>query len=107
MQGRSLTPLLTGAANTHRDSVYSEHYDSSFLYDPPPMATSVRTKKAKMTVYHTLSSGELYDLEKDPGEVRNLWSDPNARGLKEQLSATLIARMADTIDPLPVRRSTW
>jgi arylsulfatase len=107
VQGRSLTPLLTGATAAHRDSVYSEHYDSSSLYDPPPMATSIRTSKAKMTVYHSLSSGELYDLEKDPGEVRNLWDDPNARGAKEELSAKLIARMAGTIDPLPVRRSGW
>jgi arylsulfatase len=71
------------------------------------MATSIRTSKAKMTVYHSLNSGELYDLEKDPGEVRNLWDDPNARGAKEELSAKLIARMAETIDPLPVRRSGW
>jgi len=107
VQGRSLTPLLTGAATEHRDSVYAEHYDSSFLYDPPPMATSIRTARAKMTVYHTLHSGELYDLEKDPGEVRNLWDSPQARDIKEELSAKLIARMAGTIDPLPVRRSTW
>jgi arylsulfatase A-like enzyme len=107
MQGQSLMPLLTGRTTEHRDSQYAEHYDSSFLYDPPPMATCVRTGRSKMTMYHTLKSGELYDLEKDPQEFRNLWNDPNARDLKEQMSALMIERMAGMIDPLPVRRSVW
>ena len=107
VQGRSLTPLLTGQTTEHRESLYAEHYDSSFLYDPPPMATCVRTRRHKLTIYHTLHTGELYDLEKDPGEFRNLWNDPNSRGAQEQMAALMIERMAETIDPLPVRRSTW
>lgn len=107
MQGRSLTPVLTGKTTEHRDSIYVEHYDSSFLYNPPPMATSVRNKHHKMTVYHSLHTGELYDMEKDPGEFQNLWNDPNARGAKEEMYALLADRMADTVDPLPVRSSPW
>ena len=107
VQGQSLTPLLTGQTTVHRDSLYAEHYDSSFLYDPPPMATSVRTRTHKLTMYHSLRTGELYDLEKDPGEFHNLWDHPNSRDVKEQMSALMIERMADTVDPLPVRRSTW
>ena len=52
MQGRSLMPLLTGVETHHRDYQYAEHYDSSFLYEPPPMATCVRTRSHKLTVYH-------------------------------------------------------
>jgi arylsulfatase A-like enzyme len=66
VQGRSLIPLLTGQTIEHRDSQYAEHYDSSFLYDPPPMATCVRTRSHKLTVYHSLKSGELYDRTKIP-----------------------------------------
>lgn len=107
VQGRSLTPLLTGAATRHRDSVYSEHYDSSFLFDPPPMVTSIRTASHKLNVFHTLHTGELYDLEKDQGEFHNLWDDPNARDHKERMMAALLDRMAAMIDPLPVRRSLF
>lgn len=105
VQGRSLVPLLIGATERHRDSVYAEFYVTN--PQPPITATSVRTQSARLTMYHQLRTGELYDLEKDPGEFRNLWADPNARPLKEQLMATLIDRMAETVDPLPLRRTPW
>jgi hypothetical protein len=54
-----------------------------------------------------LSTGELYDLRQDPGEFRNLWNDPNSRPLKEQMTATLLDRVAATVDPLPVRHAPW
>ena len=71
------------------------------------MATSVRTRTAKLTLYHSLGSGELYDLEKDPGEFENLWSNPNARPLREEMLLKLIDRMAGTVDPLPVRKTIF
>jgi hypothetical protein len=49
----------------------------------------------------------LYDLSRDPGEFNNLWDNPNARDIKEAMSAKMIARMAGTIDALPVRKSIW
>ena len=45
MQGRSLTPLLTGATTKHRDSVYVEYFDANALYDPPPMASCACERK--------------------------------------------------------------
>ncbi len=107
IQGRSLAPLLRGETTAHRDSVYMECYDSSHLFAPPPMATSVRTHNRKLSVYHSLNAGELYDLEKDPGEVRNLWDDPKARGMREEMLFKLVNRMADTVDPLPARKSAF
>jgi arylsulfatase A-like enzyme len=107
VQGRSLASLLTGKAAGHRDSVYSEFYDVRPRSRQSVTATSVRTASAKLTVYHDLASGELYDLRRDPGEFRNLWNDPNSRPLKEELTATLLHRMAGTVDSLPVRNAPW
>ncbi len=107
MQGRSLTSVLTGRTTKHRDSVYCEHFDSSFLYDPPPMASSVRTERYKLSYYHNLGLGELYDLEKDPGEVENLWTSPGTKAARAELSELLLGRMVDAVDPLPERKSTW
>ena len=107
MQGKSLTPLLTGAANQHRDSVYTEFYDVRPAGVDSVTATSVRTTAARLTTYHALRTGELYDLAKDPGEFRNLWNDPNSRPLREEMMARLVDRMAGTVDPLPVRRAPW
>ncbi|HTM47709.1 MAG TPA: sulfatase-like hydrolase/transferase [Bryobacteraceae bacterium] len=107
MQGRTLTPLLRGETGRHRDSIYCEHYDSSFLYDPPPMATCVRTKTHKIVYYHGLETGELYDLEKDPGEFENLWTSARARDAREAMMMRLVGRMTETVDKLPDRSSLW
>ena len=107
VQGRSLARLLHGQTAEHRDSVYMEHYDSTFLYNPPPMATAVRTRTHKLAYYCGLDTGELYDLEKDPGEFDNLWANSQARDVREAMLMKLIARMTETVDPLPERSSPW
>ena len=107
VQGRALTGLLRGETAVHRDSVYMECYDSSVPYQVPPMVTGVRTRTHKLSYCHSLKTGELYDLERDPGEFRNLWSSPNARDVREGLLLALLNRMADTVDPLPARNSAW
>jgi len=107
MVGRPLTPLLTGKTTTHRDSTYCEHFDSSSLYEPPPMAACVRTERYKLAYYRNLGAVELYDLQKDPGEVHNLWGSSNAKDVREEMTQRLLARLVDTVDPLPERKSTW
>jgi arylsulfatase len=107
IQGRSLGPVLRGERQAHRDSVYCEHFDSSSLYDPPPMAASVRTERYKLAYYQNLDTGELYDLEKDPGEVENLWTSARAKDIRAEMMQKLLARMIGTVDPLPERKTTW
>jgi arylsulfatase A-like enzyme len=43
------------------------------------------TDRYKITVYRDHDYGELFDLEGDPGELHNLWSDPNSAILKQDL----------------------
>ena len=38
-----------------------------------------------MTVYYNQTYGELFDLEQDPGEIHNLWDDPDSQQLKTEL----------------------
>jgi arylsulfatase len=107
VQGRSLTPLLTGQTTRHRDSIYCEYFDSFSLYEPPPMAVCVRTEGHKIVYYQKLEIGELYDLEKDPTETYNLWDSSSAHSLREEMMHTLVARMVDTVDPIPERKCLW
>jgi arylsulfatase A-like enzyme len=107
MQGMSLSGLLRGETTTHRDSAYCEHFDSSFLYDPPPMAACVRSERYKLAYYKNPKTGELYDLEKDPGEVQNLWTSTSTRDIREEMMQKLATRMIDTVDPLPERKTPW
>ena len=107
MQGRSLTPLLTGQSKAHRDSIYCEYFDSLALYDPPPMAMCVRTEHYKLAYYQKLKVGELYDLEKDPDETNNLWNSSGAKSVREKMMLTMLDRSVDTVDPIPERKCLW
>jgi uncharacterized sulfatase len=54
-------------------------------------------------VYYNRPYGEIFDLQEDPGEVRNLWDDPDSQPLKLQLLQELIwAEMGN--EPLPMPR---
>lgn len=110
MQGRSLWPLLTGAADMDhfRDDVYCEYYNAMpWHQDPTAQATMVRDARYKLVAAHGIKTGELYDLEADPNETNNLWNDPNSLAVKVEMLEKLADRMAWTVDPLPERRAAW
>lgn len=110
MQGRSLWPLLTGAAplEHHHDDVYCEYYNAMPWHrDPTAQATMIRTATHKLVVVHSLDTGELYDLMTDPNETHNVWNDPTQQTMKTALLLRLCNRMAWTVDPLPARQSQW
>ena len=111
MQGKSLWPLLSGQkaeTSKHREDVYCESYDANFPHDHRrAWATMVRTERHKLVLYHTDNFGELYDLQADPGENRNVWEDGAYAAVKLELMQSLCNRMAMTVDPLPPRKAPW
>ena len=72
-----------------------------------PYATMVRTDRHKLVHFHSLETGELYDLSADPTETHNLYDDPEAQAVKLEMFERLSNRMAQTVDPLPQRRGRW
>ena len=110
MQGRSLWPLLAGDADLHghRDDVYCEYYNAMTGHtDPPAHLTMVRTRRHKLVVTHGMEPGELYDLDADPQERRNLWDDAGHVSVRMEMLNRLCDRMAWTVDPLPERVAPW
>jgi N-acetylglucosamine-6-sulfatase len=93
MQGRSLLPLLKGNDKGWRQSFLMEYFiDPAFPQIPP--YRGVRTSRWKYTHYVELESAdELYDLQADPYEMKNLINDPAAaralKDMKEQLARLL------------------
>ena len=71
MQSRSLVPILRGKADTAREFQVSELADSRMLFDG-------RYK----FVEHDNDKDELYDLEEDPRELRNLAGHTRTRSLE-------------------------
>jgi len=86
VQGQSLLPILTGAANPakHRDFVRSEYHDALPMPDQSH-ANMVFDGRHKIVMYHGHDVGELYDLCDDPCEFRNLWNKSSAQSIKMDL----------------------
>ncbi len=112
MQGRSVWPILCGQENPkhHRKDVYSEYYRANpggHRQTGGAYATGLRNDQFALTVCHNLNCGELYDLERDLHEVRNLWNDPAYLEVKVRLLKRMCDRMVETIDPLPPTQAGW
>ncbi|MFW6269870.1 MAG: sulfatase, partial [Bacillota bacterium] len=94
IQGKSLYPLLTGkkTPDHHKSQVIAEYNDALNL----PEASHgfmCFDGKYKIAVYQDLKIGEIYDLENDPEEFNNLWTDPEYEELKQKLLKKLINSM--------------
>jgi arylsulfatase A-like enzyme len=89
--GRSLVPLLTGTATPWRSSILLEyHTDAVFPRTLTMGYTAVRTDRYKYIRYKELQGmDELYDLETDPFEMRNLIDTDRGRALLPELTAEL------------------
>jgi arylsulfatase A-like enzyme len=123
-QGRSFLPLLWGETYEPREYVFAEKTFHSY-YDPMRCIRTHRHKyirnfetgfavevpgdiqlspifRADPSRYSTdrASVVELYDLEADPLEQRNLAGTPGVSAVEQRLSAQLWSWMRETDDPL-------
>jgi arylsulfatase A-like enzyme len=85
VQGRSLVPLLQGDRVAWRDSFYYEYFEH-----PGPHCVrknhGIRTDRWKLIEFwEQPQEVELYDLARDPDEIRNLAADPKFAGTVRDL----------------------
>jgi len=112
VQGRSFLDICSGAADPrdHREQVYAEYYIGQPFHrklEEKPYLTTVRTRTVKLTSYAGLETGELYDLESDPGEHVNLWDSPAHHDLKDEMLKRCFDASVLTQDPLPPVTAEW
>jgi arylsulfatase A-like enzyme len=89
MQGRSLVPLLHGKTpDDWRKSVYYHYYEFPQPHHVHPHY-GVRTARHKLIHFYTLNEWELYDLEKDPHEMRSVYAEPEYADVVVELNAEL------------------
>jgi arylsulfatase A-like enzyme len=71
-----LRPILQGKAPADwRQSVYYHYYEFPQPHHVHPHY-GVRTDGFKLIYYYTLKEWELFDLENDPHELKNVYDDP-------------------------------
>ena len=93
IQGHDLSPILTDPSATVQDSLYVEEEFPQAPLFPFPVPARVRTiitDNGRLTRFAGTDEGELYDHSTDPLERRNLWNDPAAAPLRQDLTDQLL-----------------
>ena len=90
MQGTSFVPVLEGnTPKDWQDAMYYHYYEFPFWHHVQPHY-GIRTQKYTLAhFYYNIDVWELYDLEKDPNQMNNIYSDPNYTSTIAELKVKL------------------
>ncbi|MCH2207724.1 MAG: sulfatase [Lentisphaerales bacterium] len=89
MDGTSMLPLLTGQKPEWRDTAYYAYYESPGPHNVP-FHEGVRTDKYKLIHYYESGEWELFDLTKDPGEMKSQYNNPEYKSVLKDLKKRLV-----------------
>jgi len=85
MQGESLLPLFAGKNDGWRDALYYHYYEYPGIH-AVKRHYGISTNRYKLIhFYYDIDEWELYDLEKDPQEMKNVVDEPEYLEVKEKL----------------------
>jgi len=102
--GRSMVPFLEGQPTAWRHAFLAEFLGKDMLRKGgPPPYTAVQTRR-NLYVQYRNGWRELYDLRRDPWEMRNIAGDPRTKALQATLSQTL--QRLYTAPPVPSARGS-
>lgn len=90
IQGKSFRKLMSGEQTEWRDGIYYTYYEYPSVH-MVKRHYGIRTDRYKLIhFYYDIDEWELYDLEKDPKEMKNVYADPTYREVKEEMHKKLI-----------------
>ncbi|MDX2306452.1 MAG: sulfatase [Microscillaceae bacterium] len=85
MQGKSFKPLLLESNESWRDVIYYHYYEYPGIH-AVKRHYGIRSKTHKLIhFYYDVDEWELYDLEKDPQEMKNVYEDAAYKDIREKL----------------------
>ena len=89
IQGESLRKLVKGEAKEWRDAIYYTYYEFPGEHHVN-RHYGVRTDRYKLIhFYYDIDEWELYDLEKDPSEMENVYNDSEYVSVREDMHKQL------------------
>ncbi|NLR91702.1 sulfatase family protein [Flammeovirga agarivorans] len=110
IQGKSIKPILEGEpVNDWRDAVYYHYYEFPWWHHVQPHY-GVRTEKYKLINFYynpekkkgeLQNNWELFDLEKDPNELTNLYGKEGYEEITAQLKERLTALQKEYNEDTP------
>jgi arylsulfatase A-like enzyme len=91
VETRSLAPILKDGKGQVRDSIFAAYRD---------FQRTVRTRRFKLIRYPYQKKVQLFDLQSDPLETKDLSEDPGNAHRLEELNQRLLHWQKETGDPL-------
>lgn len=91
MQGRSLKPVVEGnTPDDWRTSMYYQYYEYPHGWHLVKKHYGVRTDRYKLIHYYNdIDEWELFDLQNDPNELKNLYNEPAFAAIQDSLHSEL------------------
>jgi arylsulfatase A-like enzyme len=89
MQGESFRNLASGKTDQWRDAVYYTYYEYPAVH-MVKRHYGIATERYKLIhFYYDIDEWELYDLEKDPHEMHNVYGDPAYAEVRQMMHKRL------------------
>jgi arylsulfatase A-like enzyme len=100
VEGESLVPAIQNQARRRREALY-------FAYRH--FQRALRTEKWKLILYNVRGNKhtQLFDIENDPWEMKNLAGDPSQIERIQKMTEMLKTMMAQAGDPVRLDRPDW
>jgi uncharacterized sulfatase len=98
VEGMDFSTLLRGDSKWSRGAVFGQYdmHNGGLAF-----MRMIRTDRWKLVRHHFANGlNELYDLQSDPGEKKNLYNDPAARKTRDELQARLTKWQESIDDPI-------
>ena len=93
VEGRSLVPVLKAGKESHRDSILTAYRH---------VQRAVNDGRFKLIRYPHLNKSQLFDLQNDPHEIRDLSADAASKPKLDELMARLAELQREFGDKLPL-----
>lgn len=89
MQGESFRQLVNGSSEQWRDAVYYTYYEYPSVHMVKRHYGVATDRYKLMHFYYDIDEWEMYDLEKDPDEMNNIYDDPAYANIRAELHEKL------------------